>query len=175
MQQVAAGDLVAFGDLYDDLAPTVFGTAIQIVRNRELAEEVTQDVFTWVWRSAASFQAARGTATALVLTVTRRRAIDAVRHEESVRRRAALPQTEALTSPIDAYPFTRTEGRRQVDSLLAELTELQREVIRLSYWEELSGAELAARLGIKLATAKTRKRDGLTRMRSVLKAVPVAG
>lgn len=174
LERVATGDLHAFGDLYDELAPSVFSLASRAVLSRELAEEVTQDVFMWVWRSARSFDPHRGTAAALIHTVARRRAVDAVRRETAIRRKATLLQEEPLAWEAGAAPAHPVEDKDQVQSLMAELTEVEREAIRLSYWEGLSGPELATRLGVKLATAKTRKRDGLMRMRAALRAAPTA-
>jgi RNA polymerase sigma-70 factor (ECF subfamily) len=89
VRRVATGDRVAFAELYDEVAPTVFGLAHGLVRNRELAEEVTQDVFVCVWREACLFDPTRGSELALIRTLTRRRAIDAIRREAAVRRRTA--------------------------------------------------------------------------------------
>jgi RNA polymerase sigma-70 factor (ECF subfamily) len=169
MRQVAAGDLNAYGQLYDEFAPQVFGMVWRLVRNRQLAEEVTQDVFIWVWREARSFDPERGTAASWIHTVARRRAIDAVRREQSQRTKVAA----LLRDPHEAEAaaaWTALEDRDEVEALMAELTSLEREAIQLSYWEGLSGPELAGRLGTKLATAKSRKRDGLMRMRRASQA-----
>ena len=174
LERVATGDLGAFGELYDELAPSVFGIASRAVLSPELAEEVTQDVFVWVWRSARSFDRARGSAAALISTVARRRAVDAVRREAAIRRKALLLADEPLAWEGGTHPPAALEEREQVQELMTELTELEREAIRLSYWEGLSGPELASRLGVKLATAKSRKRDGLMRMRAAVRAIPLA-
>jgi RNA polymerase sigma-70 factor (ECF subfamily) len=167
VQRVAAGDRTAFAELYDEMAPSVFGVASRLVRNRELAEEVTQDVFTWVWREARSFDPTRGSEVALIRTVTRRRAVDAIRREEAARRRTAGDQVP-LDRQVD--PYGSFEDQEQLSQLMATLTELEREAVRLYYWEGLTSHELATRLGTKVSTAKTRKRDGIMRMRMRLAA-----
>ena len=144
-----------------------FGVASRLVRNRELAEEVTQDVFVWIWREARSFDPRRGSDVALIRTVTRRRAVDAIRREAAARRRTAREQV-----PLDrqADPYGSFEDQEQVSQLMAALTELEREAVRLYYWEGLTSRELATRLETNMSTAKTRKRDGVMRMRMRLAA-----
>jgi RNA polymerase sigma-70 factor, ECF subfamily len=171
--RVGRGDLDAFAQLYDALAADVFGLVFRVVRNRHLAEEVTQDVFLCLWRDASSFDPTRGSPSGWVHVVARRRAVDAVRREQSQRRRAAALRREYV-SPDTSASSRRLEDRDEIQTLMAGLTEIEREAIQLSYWEGLSGKELADRLGTRLATAKSRKRDAVMRMRRAFHALPTA-
>ena len=76
---VARGDAAAFDAVYDLLAASVFGIVRRVIRDPAQSEEVTQDVLLEVWRNAAKFDAGRGSATAWVMTLAHRRAVDRVR------------------------------------------------------------------------------------------------
>src|SRR5271165_4409238 len=76
---VARGDAAAFDAVYDLLAASVFGIVIRVIRDPAQSEEVTQDVLLEVWRTASKFDAERGSATAWVMTMAHRRAVDRVR------------------------------------------------------------------------------------------------
>src|SRR5690349_18114986 len=79
LRLVARGDADAFDTVYDQVAATVFGTVRRVVRDPAQSEEVTQDVLLEVWRNAAKFDPGRGSATAWVMTLAHRRAVDRVR------------------------------------------------------------------------------------------------
>ena len=76
----------AFEALYDELSSAVFGLARRVVRDPARAEDVTQEVFLEVWRKAARFDSALGKAKTWVMTIAHRRAVDAVRRNESQKR-----------------------------------------------------------------------------------------
>ena len=168
---VAGGDLDAFGALYDDLAPLVFGVARRVVRDPSRAEEVTQDVFTEVWRQAARFDPARGRVRTWVLTIAHRRAVDTVRSSQASRAReehVGRREPVQVAGPEDAVvTAAEHEGvRRCLDSL----TPLQSQAVRLAYYQGFTYPEVAAMLDRPLPTVKTRMRDGLIRLRDCLEA-----
>ena len=84
MARVATGDETAFAALYDELAPTVYGIVLRVVRDPAQSEEVTQEVFVELWRQAARFDPARGGVRGWAGTIARRRAVDRVRSEQSL-------------------------------------------------------------------------------------------
>jgi RNA polymerase sigma-70 factor (ECF subfamily) len=176
LRRVATGDRDAFGALYDSLAPAVHGLAVRIVRSPALAEEVTQDVFLAVWQQAPSFDPSLGAARTWVLTLAHRRAVDAVRREQSQRDRNARSASLGYQHPFDQVAeevlarAATASASEQVGRALGSLTPLQRKTIALAYYEGLTYPQVAARLAIPLSTAKTRIRDGLRRW-----AVELAG
>ena len=90
---VARGDAAAFDAVYDQIAASVFGIVRRVIRDPAQSEEVTQDVLLEVWRNAFKFDAERGSATAWVMTLAHRRAVDLVRSvqkEADRERRAAV-------------------------------------------------------------------------------------
>lgn len=164
----ADGDQRAFAEFYRRYAVRVLGLARRVVRDRAIAEEVTQDVFTELWEKAADYRAADGDPIGWILTRTRSRAIDHVRSEEASRRRLVDAGIAAYERDADLVEDAAlaSELRREVETALAVLTDAQRETLRLKY-SDLSFSEVAARQGIPIGTAKTRVRDALSQLRAV--------
>lgn len=171
LQRVAGGDEGAFAELYDLTAPRVHGLVRRLLRNDAHAEEVTQEVFLEVWRTAPRFQESRGRALSWMLTIAHRRAVDRIRsvQAQSVRdvgyeSRHEVPDPdptgEAATDAVQAH---------DVRDALDELSPLQQEVLALVYWQGMTHREAAEHLGVPLGTTKTRIRDGLGRLAAALR------
>jgi RNA polymerase sigma-70 factor, ECF subfamily len=170
LRAVARGDDAAFARLFDVVAARVFGLVRRVLRDPAQAEEVTQEVLVEIWRTAARFDPARGSATAWMFMIAHRRAVDRVRAEQAasdrVRRAAAL----AADTPYDQVVERATARleQQQVRHCLDALTELQREAITLAYYGGYTYREVAELLDTGLPTVKTRMRDGLIRLRDCL-------
>jgi len=153
--RAASGDERALGELYDRYGGMTFSLACAIVGEHADAEEVVADAFAQVWRSAASFDPARGSVAAWVATIARTRALDLVR---SRRRRARVleeaavvtDEGEALVLAPSLEPADRnaevTETSALVRRSLADLPAPQRRVIELAYFGGLSQSEIATQL-----------------------------
>jgi RNA polymerase sigma-70 factor, ECF subfamily len=168
MARIANGDEPAFAELYDELAPTLYGTVLRIVRDPAQSEEVTQEVFVELWRQAARFDPSRGGVHAWAVTMARRRAVDRVRSEQSHRdrqRREAAPVGSA-EDPSDAVIASLDRDRARL--ALVELSHAQGQALELAFFDGLTHVQIAETLGVPLGTAKTRIRDGLLRLRSLL-------
>jgi RNA polymerase sigma-70 factor (ECF subfamily) len=166
--RVAVGDTAAFERLYDALAPLVHGVALRVVRDPARAEDVTQEAFLDVWRKAPGFDATLGSARTWVLTIVHRRAVDAVRRNEALKKRDGRAVVEEVRHDEGADRLIRAEEHASVRSCLETLTELQMESVRLAYFNGYTYAEVATLLGKPLPTIKTRMRDGLIRLRDCL-------
>ncbi len=170
LQEVANGDKQAFAQLYDATAPQVYGLCLHILRSAAVAEDVTQEVYISVWRSAASFDPQKGTAKTWVLKIARHRAIDQLRsHLARLNREekeAALSQLLHF-SDVEHEALTAVEGA-QVRQALDMMGEPHRTALLYCYFGGLSHSELAEATGVALGTAKTRVRDGLKKLRSHL-------
>jgi RNA polymerase sigma-70 factor (ECF subfamily) len=135
------------------------------------AEEVTLEVYMQVWRSAASFDAKRGTVFTWLVMLTRSRAIDRLRSART-RRRAEEPIQETNEFPDPGHsPECATwisERRSKVQAAVNALPPDQRQAIELAFFDGLSHGELAERLGQPVGTVKTRIRLGMIKLRQAL-------
>ena len=168
MRRVAARDRDAFETLYRRYARPVYALALRRLGDREGAEEAVQETFAAVWRSAKSYRAERGTASAWLYAVARHAIIDRARQK---RENAAEVPDEA---DVRAGPAERAEESWltwRVHSALELLPERERVVIELAYWSGLSQTEIASYLDVPLGTVKTRTRTGLARLAGLLEEV----
>lgn len=161
------GDEPAFEALLDHFAPLVFGVALRVCDDRSLADEVAQETFLDVWRTAARYDPAKGTAQSWVVTIAHRRAVDRVRAEQSRSRREGL--SKVLLPMVEFDEVTdEVEAREEHERLrgcLGGLTRIQRESINLAFFDGLTHTQISARLRVPLGTAKARLRDGLGKLK----------
>lgn len=169
--RLASGDLDAAGELYDRHAGKVLALARRILRDDGDAEDVVQEVFSQVWRTATRYESGRGTVAGWLLMITRTRAIDRLRARQS------RPDTTAdvvldrmpghSEAPADA--LIASEQYARIRQGLGELPVEQRTALELAYFEGLSQSEIAERLSAPLGTIKTRIRTALTTLRRSLR------
>jgi RNA polymerase sigma-70 factor, ECF subfamily len=167
---VARGDEQAFAELYRRVAAAVFGLVSKVVRDPAQSEEVTQEVFVELWRTASRFNPARGSARSWIMTCAHRRAVDRVRSAESAARRDDLAGRRDQGRPYDEVveQVETSLEREHVRRGLEALTDLQREAVVLAYYGGYTHREIAELLGVPPGTVKTRLRDGLIRLRDHL-------
>lgn len=170
LRRVAAGDADAFAAFYDATCARVFGLILRVLRDPGYSEETTQEVYAQVWRAAAGFDPAEGSALAWVMTLAHRRAVDRVRTEVASSRREWDYGTTHLDRPSDVVTDAAVRGddRRRVVGCLGTLTESQRAAIELAYYDGLTYVQVSERLATSLGTVKTRMRDGLRKLRDCL-------
>lgn len=163
---VARAEAPAFEDLYDRYSRSVYSLAMTMLRDAEAAREVAQEVFLDLWRTARAFDPARGSARSWILSLAHHKSVDAVRR---MRLRAAEPLSEGIRSDQDvAAEAAAGLARGRVREALSALTPEQREAIALAYYGGYTQGEIAERLSVPLGTIKTRMRDGMIRLRSIL-------
>jgi RNA polymerase sigma-70 factor, ECF subfamily len=165
---VGGGDHSAFEAVYDRLAGPAYGLICRIVGDAAQAEEVVQEVLLEVWRTAARFDPAKGSAATWVLTIAQRRAIDRVRSAAAAGRRELKTATVTPSHDEVADSVQAALDREQVRRCLETLSEVQRESITLAYYGGNTYRQVARLLGVALGTVKSRIRDGLLRMRDCL-------
>jgi RNA polymerase sigma-70 factor (ECF subfamily) len=166
----AEGDQDAFAELYDKTSGRIYGIVWRVLRSADHAAEVTQEVYTEVWRQATRFDAAKGSPLAWIATMAHRRAVDRVR---SVTREVARDENYAVsgtTREVD-HVWEGVEQRMEAQRVrkgMESLTPIQREALTLAYFGGFTQTEIATRLQLPLGTVKTRVRDGLIRLRDAL-------
>lgn len=176
MTLLAAGEQWPMEVLYDRYGRLVFSMVVKILHNQDRAEDIVQEVFMRVWRSAHSFQASRGNFVNWLLGIAHHRAIDDLRRQGGQRRRAVFVDDEdALRSAPDpasgpAEAAWIAHKRLAVQSAMRELPAEQRQAIELAYFGGLTQREIAAQTGTPLGTVKTRMRLALQKLRTSLEA-----
>ncbi|HEX8776236.1 MAG TPA: sigma-70 family RNA polymerase sigma factor [Pyrinomonadaceae bacterium] len=169
LHAVARGDEAALASLYDRYRLILFGLILRILHSRPEAEDILQDVFIQVWKTAGSFDDARGRPFTWLVTLARSRAIDRLRALGS-RQRVADESVQAAPESISdsEADALQSEQRGVVRAALRELPAEQREALVLAYFEGLTQTEIAARLNAPLGTVKTRMRSGMIKLRELL-------
>lgn len=170
LELISQGDQQAFSDLYDRTAPRVLGLVKRVLVDHAQSEEVAQEVFLEIWRTASRFESQRGSAMSWILTMSHRRAVDRVRSSQSGHdrdERIGLRDIEPEYDEVSETVEIRIEHER-VKRAMVQLTALQREAISLAYYGGYSHSEIAGILSIPVGTVKTRLRDGMIRLRDEL-------
>ena len=170
LRRSGRGDEAAFAQLYDATASRAFGLAVRVVRDPSQAEEVAQEAFLEIWRTASRFDPDKGSAVSWVLTMVHRKAVDRVRSAEaSTRRDTTYHQSNtAVEHDSTAEAAQASMEARRVRLALDSLTEVQREALELAYFKGYTHTEVAKMLDLPVGTAKTRIRDGLIRLRDTM-------
>jgi len=170
LRSASRGDQAAFARLYDATAARVHGLVLRVVRDPAQAEEVTQEAFLEIWRTASRFDAQRGSAISWLLTISHRKAVDRVRAAEASSRRDTRYHSTSQPVAHDetAEAASATFEAQRVRHAMESLTSAQREAIGLAYFGGYTHTEVATMLDLPIGTAKTRIRDGLIRMRDTL-------
>ena len=170
LKRCARGDEAAFAEVYDLTSAKVYGLVVRVLRNPAQSEEVVQECYLEIWRNASRFDPARGSASAWIMTIAHRRAVDRVRASEADTRRDrdyGVANHVVHHDDTAETAETRIEARR-VRAALDTLTPTQREAIELAYLGGYTHTEVAVMLDLPLGTAKTRIRDGLIRLRDTM-------
>lgn len=178
VRRVADGDDTALEALYDRYGRPAYALARRITGEQAFAEDVVQEVFLALWRDPEKYDPARGGFPSWLLATTHHKAVDAVRREESVRRRRATLAEEAGTyasapsdlPPVDDAAWSGLRGER-VRKALSALPEPQREALVLAYYAGYTQREIAERTNTPLGTVKTRMLAGMRRLRDLLDGV----
>lgn len=170
LRSAGRGDQQAFAQLYDATCSRVVGLAVRVVRDPAQAEEVAQEAFLEIWRTASRYDPDRGSPLSWLMTITHRKAVDRVRSAEAATRRDQGYHHQNQPVPHDATAeaaHASLEAHR-VRHALQSLTAVQREALELAYFGGYTHTEVASMLELPVGTAKTRIRDGLIRLRDTM-------
>ena len=164
------GDEAAFAKLYDATAARAYGLAVRVVRDPSQAEEVAQEAFLEIWRTASRFDDAKGSAVSWILTLVHRKAVDRVRSAEAGSRRDTSYHqgSQGIDHDSTAEAAHASMEARRVRQAMDSLTEVQREALDLAFFKGYTHTEVATLLDLPVGTAKTRIRDGLIRLRDTM-------
>lgn len=161
-------DRQAFGQLFDHFAPRLKSFMMRKNTSAELAEDLVQEAMIAVWTKAALYEPSKGSVTTWVFTIARNLRIDRIRRD------VHMPTTELgdYDEPSEAPEGEELLGRKQEDGLVARalqaIPEEQRQILVLSFVEEMPQSEIAAKLSIPLGTVKSRMRLAYGHLRRIL-------
>lgn len=165
--RTARGDREAFAQLFGAYAGKVKGYLVRLGASPAAAEDLMQDAMVSVWRRAASFDATMAKASTWIFVIARNAWIDKLRRErtELAYRQTVLVSEESEDeAPDEAAMRGQTED--QVAAALATLSDEQRQVVQLSFFEDRPHSEIAAHLSLPLGTVKSRLRLALIKLRA---------
>jgi RNA polymerase sigma-70 factor (ECF subfamily) len=165
--KVAAGEREAFAALFGGYARKVKSYLIRLGAAPAVAEDLAQDAMVSVWRRAASFDASKAKASTWIFVIARNAWIDKLRRErvELAYRQATPPAEESPEeAPDDAAE--REQAAVHIAAAIETLSDEQRKVVQLAFFEDRPHSEIAERLSLPLGTVKSRLRLALIKLRT---------
>ena len=182
LARAGLGDRAAFATLYDKTSAHLFAVVLRINRDKGQAEDVLQEVYVSVWRSSGSFDAAQSQPLTWLTRIARNRAID------SLRRAQTQPQFEhrfsggistgeeehdvyddkADDAPGPLELLSRASDARALTDCMQDLSAPQRQSLAMAFYDGLSHAEVAEKMGQPLGTVKSWVRRALSALKGCL-------
>jgi RNA polymerase sigma-70 factor, ECF subfamily len=175
-RRLKARDATVVGELYDRYGRLAYTLIYRIVRDQSVAEDLVQESFLRVWNRAQAFDAERGSLGPWILAVARNQALDYIRSVQGRVWSGIVSADSEHPGAFRDWEGDMLDGIRldQVRTALTKLSDNQRTVIELAYFEGLSQSEMADRLKQPLGTVKTWIRTALKTLRDELSvATPV--
>jgi len=175
MLGIQSGDAAALSQLYDRYNGIVKALILRIIHNETEADDLLQEVFMEIWNQAKNFSAEKGKPLGWMVTLTRRRAIDALRKRQAYARAEERFQAEPEQHPLAWVQNVTEDEIRAGDTrvlmakVINSLPQAQQEVIELAFFQGMSQREIASHTNIPLGTVKTRLELGLKKIYDGLK------
>jgi RNA polymerase sigma-70 factor (ECF subfamily) len=177
MTGIQGGDADALSQLYDRYNGIVKALILRIIHNETEADDLLQEVFMEIWNQAKNFSAKKGKPLGWMVTLTRRRAIDALRKKQAYARAEERLKAEPERQPLAWVQNTTAEDISSGDTraimakVISSLPEAQQQAIDLAFFRGMSQREIAAHTNIPLGTVKTRLELGLKKIYESLKEI----
>jgi len=167
LARIGAGDRLAFELLFGRYAPRVKSYLMRLGAAAAAAEDLAQDAMISVWRRAGSYDATRAKPSTWVFVIARNAWIDRLRREKvELAYRSVNPPVEESQEEAPDTAAVRRDDESRIADALAVLSEEQRQVVRLSFFEDRPHSEIATRLSLPLGTVKSRLRLALIKLRA---------
>jgi RNA polymerase sigma-70 factor, ECF subfamily len=170
VQTLQAGDAKALGEIYDRYGLMVYRLAFKILGNSNDAEDLTQEVFVTFWQGVNKYAPERGELSTFLSVLTRSRALNKLRQRKS-RQNLVEQYSKNVSTSVPATGLDTAHLEHLTDRMgaaLAQLPSEQRQALELAYYGGLSQSTIAHQLDIPLGTVKTRSRQGLLKLKTLL-------
>jgi RNA polymerase sigma-70 factor (ECF subfamily) len=177
MQAIQAEDQEALSQLYDRYNGILKALILRVIHNEAEADDLLQEIFMEIWNQAKNFSAKKGKPLGWMVTLARRRAIDALRKKQAYTRAEERLQNETEQQPeawahnATAEEIAFSDIRVLVRNVINGLPPAQRQAIELAYFRGMSQREIAAKTNTPLGTVKTRLELGLKKIYDGLKTL----
>lgn len=174
LDRIAQRDEAALKGLYDLVSSKLYGLSLRVVNKHEWAEDVLQETFLQIWRSAGDYRASLSPPMAWLGLIVRSRSLDALRRRSAERAHLTDELDDVMADTLEGAspnPMDVSLASQQAWALhqcLGKLERRQREVVSLAYLRDLSHSELAEQLKLPLGTVKTWIRRGLDQLRTCM-------
>jgi len=167
---VAAGDRAALRDVYLGTSAKLLGVCLRILKQRDEAEDVLQEVYITVWERAGRFDPTLASPITWLVTIARNRAIDRLRARSRRQTEAPLDETPEIADdgPSALDGIERSESFARLKACLAALEPRTRQAIAEAFYGGATYAELAERSATPLGTMKSWIRRGLASLKACL-------
>lgn len=167
IKRIQRKDSDALGELYDLYKRMLFGMILSIVKDRNEAENLLQEVFETVWKKAASFNTDRENVFIWLVTLTRSRAITHIRSQKGSEAEKSTAIQDDNFDPLKTTIFS--DRSELVKKALTKIPEEQLEILKIAYYRGMTQPEIADSLNISVKTVKTRTREGMLKLNQMLK------
>lgn len=167
VMQLQSRSQQAFSYLYDNYASALNGVIIRLVEDRELAEDILQEVFVKIWNNFSSYDTAKGRLFTWMINITRNLTIDTLRSKGYNKQQKISGDENSVSNYADNTTAAKfdTLGIRK---LLINLKPEQRSIIDMAYFNGYTQDEISKEMGIPLGTVKTRMRTAILELRKLL-------
>jgi RNA polymerase sigma-70 factor (ECF subfamily) len=161
-------DVAAFGELFDQFSPRIKSFMLRKGVTPEAAEDLVQETMIAVWTKAGLYEAGKGSVTTWIFTIARNLRIDRIRREQTVKLTDLGDYDEPADEPGSDEVLAASQDQALVTKALADIPEEQKQILILSYVDDVPQSEIAERLQLPLGTVKSRMRLAYRRMRKLL-------
>ena len=170
LARVAKGDRDALRLVYRDTSAKLFGVCLRILKEKEEAADVLQDVYFTVWRRAGMFDPDRASPITWLVAIARNRSIDRLRARANTRRMQPIDDALEVSdgAPSALSQVEADEEHRRLMNCLGQLEPRHADAIRAAFFEGAAYEELAQRMDVPLGTMKNWIRRSLMRLRECL-------
>jgi RNA polymerase sigma-70 factor (ECF subfamily) len=167
IDRIVQRDESALAALYDRYAGMLSSVLNRILRDTQAAEEILQDIFYQLWRTAARFDPNRGSLPGWLMVIARNRAISRLRQRRPEAGEELVENTIVLPCSVES-DVAQQELLGRVKGALDGLPKEQRVALELAYFEGFTHSEIASRTGDPLGTVKTRLRSAVETLKRKL-------